>query len=216
MKSTRWPLAGVTALLLTMQAQAADGQKIYEQGGANPAAMACGTCHGADAMGMAAAGFPRLAGISAGYTRKQLADFRSGTRANPIMQPIAAALSDEEIQAVSATLEDMPTPSYAMIGRAEKAEGVGAALALRGAWERNVPECVACHGPGGVGGGESFPPLAGQSAQYLGGQLNAWRQGARKNDPNDLMGHIARSMTDAEIQAVSEYFANLGHTEVSQ
>src|SRR5690606_35117528 len=137
MKFTRWPLAGVTALLVTMQAQAADGQKIYAQGGANPAAMACGTCHGADAMGMAAAGFPRLAGINAGYTREQLADFRSGARANPIMQPIAAALSDDEIQAIAATLEAMPAPSYAAVGRAEKAEGVGATLALRGAWGRN-------------------------------------------------------------------------------
>lgn len=216
MKFTRWPLAGVTALLLTMQAQAADGQKIYAQGGANPAAMACGTCHGADAMGMAAAGFPRLAGINAGYTRKQLADFRSGARANPIMQPIAAALSDDEIQAIAATLEAMPAPSYAAVGRAEKAEGVGATLALRGAWGRNIPECVACHGPGGLGVGESFPPLAGQSVQYLSGQLNAWRQGTRKNDPNDLMGHIARSMSDAEVQAVSEYFASLAHKEASQ
>ena len=95
MKSIHWPLAGVAALLLSMQAQAADGQKIYTQGGANPAAMACATCHGADAMGMAAAGFPRLAGIDAGYSRKQLDDFRSGARSNPIMQPIAAALSDE-------------------------------------------------------------------------------------------------------------------------
>lgn len=216
MKFTRWPLAGVTALLLTMQAQAADGQKIYAQGGASPAAMACGTCHGADAMGMAAAGFPRLAGIDAAYTRKQLADFRSGSRANPIMQPIAAALSDDETQAIAATLEAMPAPSYAAISRAEKAEGVGATLALRGAWGRNIPECVACHGPGGVGVGESFPPLVGQSAQYLSAQLNAWRQGTRKNDPNDLMGHIARSMTDAEVQAVSEYFASVGLKEVSQ
>ena len=67
-----------------------------------------------------------------------------------------------------------------------------------------------------MGVGESFPPLAGQSAQYLSAQLNAWRQGTRKNDPNDLMGHIARSMTDAEVQAVSEYFASVGLKEVSQ
>ena len=151
MKLTHWPLAGVAALLLTMQAQAADGQKIYAQGGANPAAMACGTCHGADAMGMAAAGFPRLAGISAGYTRKQLEDFRSGARSNPVMQPIAAALSDEEMDAVAAMLEARPAPVFASIGRAEKAEGVGPRLALRGAWERNIPECVACHGPAGIG-----------------------------------------------------------------
>jgi len=216
MKLTHWPLAGVAALLLTMQAQAADGQKIYAQGGANPAAMACGTCHGADAMGMAAAGFPRLAGISAGYTRKQLEDFRSGARNNPVMQPIAVALSDEEMVAVAAMLEARPAPVFASIGRAEKAEGVGPRLALRGAWERNIPECVACHGPAGIGVGESFPPLAGQSTQYLSAQLNAWRQGTRKNDPNDLMGHIARAMTDDEVQAVAEYFAGLEQKEVSQ
>tara|TARA_Y100001951_G_scaffold8646_1_gene5428 strand:+ start:3957 stop:4520 length:564 start_codon:yes stop_codon:yes gene_type:complete len=186
------------------------------QGGANPAAMACGTCHGADAMGMAAAGFPRLAGISAGYTRKQLEDFRSGTRSNPVMQPIAAALSDEEMDAVAAMLEARPAPVFASVGRAEKVEGVGAHLALRGAWERNIPECVACHGPAGIGVGESFPPLAGQSTQYLSAQLNAWRQGTRKNDPNDLMGHIARAMTDDEVQAVAEYFAGLEQKEVSQ
>ncbi|MCD1639415.1 c-type cytochrome [Pseudomonas stutzeri] len=216
MKSIHWPLAGVAALLLSMQAQAADGQKIYTQGGANPAAMACATCHGADAMGMAAAGFPRLAGIDAGYSRKQLDDFRSGARNNPIMQPIAAALSDEEMDAVAATLEAMPAPAFAAIGRAEAAEGVGARLALRGAWERNIPECVACHGPGGMGVGASFPPLAGQSAGYLGAQLNAWRQGTRKNDPNDLMGHIARAMSDDEVQAVAEYFANVGQKETGQ
>jgi len=80
---------------------------------------------------------------------------------------------------------------------------------LRGAWERNVPECVACHGPGGVGVGDSFPPLVGQSAQYLSSQLVAWQQGTRKNDPNDLMGHIARSLTEEEVKAVSTYFSNL-------
>lgn len=82
-------------------------------------------------------------------------------------------------------------------------------LALRGAWERNIPECVVCHGPSGVGVGKSFPPLVGPSAQYLSSQLRAWQLGTRKNDPSDLMGHIARSLTDSEIKAVSEYFANL-------
>lgn len=216
MKTLRWPLAGVAALLLAMQAQAADGQKIYIQGGSNSAAMACATCHGADGLGMAAAGFPRLAGIAAGYTVKQLADFRSGSRANPIMQPIAAAMSDEEIQAVADRLALMPAPGYSSASRADKADMPGEILALRGAWERNIPECVACHGPGGMGVGDAFPPLAGQSAQYLAAQLNAWRQGTRKNDPNDLMGHIARSMEDAEVQAVAEYFANLELEEVGQ
>lgn len=210
MRTTDRLLAGACALLLAMQAQAADGQKLFTQGGANPAAMACVTCHGANGEGMAAGGFPRLAGLSAGYLNKQMEDFRSGARANPIMQPIAAALGDDEMQALSAFLAAKPAPAAAQASRADAAEGVGARLALRGAWERNIPECVSCHGPGGSGVGDAFPALGGQSAAYLSAQLNAWRQGTRKNDPNDLMGHVARSLTDAEVTAVAEYFASLG------
>ncbi|WP_339650508.1 c-type cytochrome [Halopseudomonas pelagia] len=203
---------GLLFAVATVQAHAVDPASVYIKGGANPAAMACVTCHGADGEGLAAAGFPRLSGLSAEYMKKQLADFASGKRANPIMQPIAAALSAEESQAVSAMLADKPGPAVERIGRAALVEGLGETLALRGAWERNIPECVACHGPSGVGVGDVFPPLAGQSTQYLSAQLNAWRQGTRKNDPNDLMGHIARKLSDAEIKAVSDYFASLTET----
>lgn len=208
MNVSHWPLAGLL-VTMAMHAQGAATAAVYIQGGANPAAMACVTCHGAEGEGMAAAGFPRLAGLSAGYMKKQLADFASGERANPIMQPIAAALSSEEADAVTTMLADKSRPAFEPIGRAAAVEGLGETLALRGAWERNVPECVACHGPGGVGVGDSFPPLVGQSAQYLSSQLVAWQQGTRKNDPNDLMGHIARSLTEEEVKAVSTYFSNL-------
>ncbi len=208
MSVTRLPLAGFL-LAVSVATQAADPAAVYDQGGANPAAIACVTCHGADGEGMAAAGFPRLAGLTADYLKKQLADFASGERANPIMQPLAAALSTEEANAVITMLANKPRPQVERISRAAAAQETGAVLALRGAWERNIPECVACHGPSGVGVGKAFPPLVGQSAQYLSSQLIAWQQGMRKNDPNDLMGHIARSLTEGEITAVSAYFANL-------
>lgn len=158
---------------------------------------------------MAAGGFPRLAGLSAAYMRKQLEDIRSGARSAPVMQPLAAALTDEEIAAVTEMLAALPAVDVPLVTRVEKADDLGAQLALRGAWARNIPECVSCHGPSGIGVGDAFPALAGQPAQYIAGQLQAWRQGTRKNDPNDLMGHVARGLTDAEVQAVSEYFANL-------
>ena len=206
-----WPLAGLF-LAISVSAQTADPIAVYGKGGANPAAMACATCHGAEGEGMAAAGFPRLAGLSAKYMRKQLTDFASGARANPIMQPIAAALSAGEVDAVTTMLASKPQPQIERVDRTALVEGPGEILALRGAWDRNIPECVACHGPGGVGVGDSFPPLAGQPAQYLSSQLTAWRQGTRKNDPNDLMGHIARGLTEDEIKAVSVYFAGLTDT----
>ena len=211
MNVSRLPLAGLL-LAISVSTQAADPAAVYGKGGAKPAAMACVTCHGAEAEGMAAAGFPRLAGLSAVYMKKQLADFASADRANPIMQPIAAALSPAEADAVTTMLANKPRPDVERIGRTAAAQGLGETLALRGAWERNIPECVSCHGPSGVGVGDSFPPLVGQSAQYLSSQLIAWSQGTRKNDPNDLMGHIARGLTEDEIKAVSVYFANLTDT----
>ncbi|MBC2656943.1 cytochrome c4 [Pseudomonas sp. MSSRFD41] len=201
-------------LLLVQSAHAVDGQKVFTQGGSQPGAAACMACHGADAMGLAPAGFPRLAGLSAGYLSKQLHDFRSGARTSPVMQPLAKALTEDEISAVTATLAAMPASKTLATSRAQPAVGVGERLALRGAWERQVPECVSCHGPGGAGVGQAFPPLAGQPATYLAAQLNAWREGTRHNDPNDLMGHIAKSLSAEEVTAVADYFANLSQKEV--
>jgi cytochrome c553 len=209
-------LISFPVLFASFSAFGADGRAIYDRGGAQPAAIACGTCHGPDARGMEAAGFPRLAGLPSRYIRKQMRDFKSGARANPIMQPIAMALSDAESEAVAQFLTELPEPEVRMVRRVEQAEGVGAVLALRGAWERSIPECVSCHGPGGVGVGDHFPPLSGQPATYLAAQLNAWRAGTRRNDPDDLMGHLARSMTDAEVTAVSEYFGSLSGKETRQ
>ncbi|MGC5703254.1 cytochrome c4 [Pseudomonas sp. NFXW11] len=203
-------------LLIVQSAHAVDGQKVFTQGGAQPGATACFACHGADAMGLAPAGFPRLAGLPAPYLAKQLHDFRSGARNSPVMQPLAKALSEDEIDAVTRTLAAMPGPKTQAVNRSQNATGVGERLALRGAWERQVPECVSCHGPGGVGVGTAFPPLAGQPASYLVAQLNAWRDGSRHNDPNDLMGHVAKSLTGDEVSAVADYFASLKPQQEAQ
>lgn len=92
-------LFSLTALLAATAQAAVDGQKLYTQGGANPAAAACVTCHGADGMGLAAAGFPRLAGLPAAYLSKQLHDLKQGgSREHPVMKGIADALGDDEIR----------------------------------------------------------------------------------------------------------------------
>lgn len=204
-------------LVLSMQAAtAADGNKIFTQGGENPAAMACMSCHGPDGAGMAAAGFPRLAGLPAAYLSKQLHDFRDGSRKQPIMEPLAKALSDAEISAISATLAAMPMPATPDTRRQQMATDPVQSLALYGDWSRGIPGCVQCHGPGGVGVGEHFPPLAHQPASYLAGQLDAWRDGRRSNDPNQLMVGVAKALTDAEVKALADYFATRASQEAAQ
>ena len=207
-------LLGGLLFALLNTAHAADGQKVMTQGGAQPGAMACIACHGPDGMGMAAAGFPRLAGLPAAYLSKQLHDFKNGTRSNPVMEPLAKALTEEEIAAVTQTLSALPAPKTPMTARSEMPTNAAQKLALQGAWDRQIPACSTCHGPGGVGVGDAFPPLAGQPASYLVAQLNGWRDGTRRNDPNDLMGHIAKSMTAEEVKSVADYFASLTTREV--
>lgn len=196
-------------LLLLGNAHALDGKKLFAEGGSQPGAMPCVACHGADGLGLAAAGFPRLAGLPAEYVRKQLADFSSGARSNPVMQPLAKALTEEEIMAVSEAVAAMPFPAVAPAYRSDMPVNAAQKLALQGAWERQIPACVSCHGPAGAGVGDAFPPLSGQPAAYLAAQLTAWQNGSRHNDPNDLMGHIAKSLTAEEVQSVAEYFAAL-------
>uniref|UniRef100_UPI003C7B0DAE c-type cytochrome n=1 Tax=Pseudomonas veronii TaxID=76761 RepID=UPI003C7B0DAE len=192
------------------------GQKIYTQGGESPVAVACATCHSTNGMGNNSAGFPRLAGLPQGYLAKQLEDFRSGKRASAVMQPIALALKNTESEAVAHYLNalavDAPRVDFNPTGN------IGSAaekLVKQGDWSRSIPSCVACHGVSNTGVGESFPPLVGQPSAYIATQLNAWRSGTRKNDPNELMSHIARSLSDTEVQDLSVYLASLG-SEIKQ
>jgi len=186
------------------------GQKIYTQGGESPAAVACATCHSTNGMGNSSAGFPRLAGLPQGYLAKQLEDFRSGKRASAVMQPIALALKNTEGEAVArylnALVVDAPSVGLNSTG---SLGSVAEKLVKQGDWSRNIPACVACHGVSNTGVGESFPPLVGQSSAYIAAQLNAWRSGTRKNDPNELMSHIARSLSDTEVQDLSVYLPRL-------
>ena len=44
-------------------------------------------------------------------------------------------------------------------------------------------------------------------AGYIEAQLKAWQAGTRKNDPQDLMGTIARRMSDEDIRAVAAWLS---------
>jgi cytochrome c553 len=155
------------------------------------------------------ANFPRLAGVGTAYLRSQLEAFASGVRKNPIMQPIAQALTPEQRGQVAAYFSSLPAPPASSDRTARAPAETGAWLATRGRWEDAVPACAQCHGPGGMGVGESFPPLAGQPAAYLAGQLKAWQSGARPPGPLGLMEAIARKLSAADIQAVSDYYAGI-------
>jgi cytochrome c553 len=193
---------------LPLLACATDAQRITTQGNGKGAAP-CMACHGVDGSGMAAAGNPRLAGLNAAYLQKQLDDFAGGSRTSPMMQATARALSEDERHALAIYYSKQPmAPAPAKIaGPMPTADSVGAVLATRGRWSEQVPACVQCHGPGGVGVGEHFPPLAGQSAMYIEAQLRAWKLGTRHNDPLQLMQHLSSALSDQDMRDVAAWFA---------
>lgn len=204
---------GVLFAAAAATAQSApDGKQISIQG-AN-GAPACITCHGARGEGNPAAGFPQLAGIGAKYLDEQLEAMANGSRVSPIMAATARALNPAQRAAVASYYAGLPSPldtdrlaATAMV--LAKPADTGAWLATRGAWDKNVPACNQCHGPGGIGVGANFPSLAGQPAAYIASQLRAWQQGQRPPGPLALMPAVATRLTDAEIDAVSAYYAGL-------
>ena len=80
---------------------------------------------------------------------------------------------------------------------------------MRGDESKLVQACDNCHGPEGVGEGSGYPALAGQHAGYLAAALAAWRDGTRHNDPSGQMPVIAKSLADADVQAVAAFYAQL-------
>lgn len=209
LNKTIWIVTVLSALLVApaWAADVATGKQIAMQGN-NKGATACLSCHGAHGEGNAAAGFPRLAGLNAAYLARQLRDFANGSRANMIMQPIAKALSKQQIEDVTTFYSQQQAP-HARVTLEPGVRDEGRRLVERGDWSRTVPACIQCHGPGAHGVGTHFPALAGQHASYLSAQLNAWQQGQRKNDPDHLMEGIAKRLSESQIEAVAAYLSSL-------
>lgn len=174
-------------------------------GGPAGATRACFTCHGLAGEGDGAFS-PRLAALPAGYLQKQLEDYASGRRHDPVMGPIAGALSAEDRAAVAAYYSGLP-PAAKGGDRLPTPRGEGADL--YGRPRPGQPACAACHGMNGEGVGLGNPPVSGQPAPYVHEQLRRWRTGERRNDPLGLMAAAARGLTDAQMRALAGYVAAL-------
>lgn len=168
-------------------------------------AVACGGCHGAEG-NSANPQWPKLAGQPAGYIAKQLEDFKSGARKDPLMAPQAAALSKADMLDIGAWYESQ-SPQPGAASSADLARQ-GARLYRGGNAKSGVSACMSCHGPSGHGIPPRYPRVSGQHATYTTKQMLDFKAGQRSND-GDIMTRIAFRMSEAEIRAVSEYMAGL-------
>ncbi|MDB5838948.1 MAG: cytochrome c, class [Herminiimonas sp.] len=187
-----------------VKADPAKGETLYTSGDAARNIAACVSCHGAAGNSTIALN-PRLAGQHEAYIHKQLVNFKGPERNNPIMTPIAKALTEDEMKNIAAYLDKQASKA----GAAKNKETVelGKKIYRAGIAEKGVPACAACHSPSGAGIPNQFARLASQHQEYTAAQLINFRSGARKN--SDPMTTISRRLSDEEIQAVADYIAGL-------
>lgn len=175
------------------------------------AAGVCVACHqqgGSGKHNEQGESWPQLAGLDAGYLARQLRHYKSGQRKNATMKPFANMLSDQQIADVAQYYSEMaPQPGQGGDSANEEALQRGQVLAQRGDWSEYIVSCKSCHGPDNQGAGSVFPGIAGQHAGYIEAQLKAWQAGERTNDPQDLMGTIAKRLSDDDIRAVAAWLA---------
>ncbi|MDP2561030.1 cytochrome c [Psychrobium sp. 1_MG-2023] len=167
---------------------------------------ACVACHGADGNAPVAM-YPKLAGQHADYIVKQLADFKSGARKDPIMMGMAMALSEQDMADIAAFYQSQQVTEGTT---PENVVQVAKNLFLGGDMERNIAACIACHGPRGNGSGlAKFPKISSQNEAYTIAQLKKFRSGERANDPQGMMGDTTKHLTDSEIEALAKYLVGL-------
>lgn len=164
----------------------------------------CVTCHGAEGNSAITVN-PKLAQQHPEYIAKQLAEFKAGKRANPVMLGFASALSDDDMRNIGAYLASTKAkPGFA---KDKDLAALGEKIYRGGIADRQIPACAGCHSPNGAGIPSQYPRLSGQHADYTTSQLTQFRDGIRKN--NLQMSQVAAKLNDREIKAVADYIAGL-------
>lgn len=171
----------------------------------------CSTCHGVQLMGNPILKAPRLSGMESWYIENQLQSFKKGWRgthegdvAGMEMRPMAAALSDEQInqaaEYVSATRSALPASS--VVGDIDKGKVL-------------FTTCSACHGQSAEGDPAfGSPMLTTVNDWYLVTQLKNFKSGIRGSRTGDIYGMQMRASTqlltdEQAIMDVVSYISTL-------
>ena len=173
--------------------------------GAQKAAV-CGACHGMNGNSINPE-WPNLAGQHASYMAAQLSLFKQGVRNNIIMAPNAMLLSEQDMADLAAYFSQQALQG---LEADPSLYAAGEALYRSGDASRELPACIACHGPQGQGNGPAqYPALRAQHSLYAYNQLKAYASGERKAVANDMMQVIAAKLSDEEMRSLASYLQGL-------
>lgn len=195
-------LLAATCILFAHASLSADGSADEGQSKSTT----CLACHGVGG-NSANPEWPSLAGQHAQYLVKQLEAFKNGERKDPLMSPMAAGLSEDDMADLAAYYSaQTPTGLEADAAKLSR----GQRLYRGGDASKSIAACAACHGPTGHGNPTAlYPSIAGQHAAYVAKQLRAYRTGSRDTDANQMMRNVAHDLSDEQIDAVASFVQGL-------
>jgi len=145
-----------------------------------------------------------IAGMSASYMFKQLKDFQDEKREDKDMYKKVRSLKDDELADLAVWFSNLEpaerAPDRILTADIRK-------LITHGDPERLLKACSSCHGRDGRGGQFDHPALAGQNRIYLVDSMLAFKEGDRTNDIYARMRYVSEALTEAEIEALADYYA---------
>lgn len=161
----------------------------------------CLACHGSAAapQGMVV---PLLEGQPDSFIQWQLVYFRTETRQDPVMTPMAKPLNNVDIRNLGAYLASLPPPKPA----SEKDERPD--LTEAGEQLARANHCASCHQDGYVGR-DNIPRLAAQREAYLLKSLRDFKSGKRRGGGVGAMSDAVYPLSDAGLQALAHYLSRL-------
>ena len=186
-------LLACAVLAHASQIQAADA----EAGKAK--AQACIACHGEQGVS-SMANTPSLAGQPDGFIQWQLVFFRSNTRKNDIMGPIASALKDPDIRDLGAYFSALSPPPPAADADPDPQRFA------RGEKVAQANRCSNCHGET-YAGQQAIARIAHQREDYLLKALRDFHEGRRSGGGMAAMPDAVYHLSDEDLQALAHYLS---------
>ena len=159
----------------------------------------CVACHGPGGNSINSE-VPSLSGQPPQAISVALFRYREGGRKNPIMSPIAAGLSNADMNNLAAY--------FSSVERISTHETKAANL-VAGPVLANKYNCTQCHGPNLLGL-QHIPRIAGQQYDYLIAQLRGFKAQTR-SDMDGNMSSAAANLNGDDIEILSDYIAGMGY-----
>ena len=194
----RRPTGAAVALLaaLGVAAFAAPAAAGVEEGRAK--AEVCVACHGPGGNSVNPV-WPSIAAQPRQFIVSALFQFREGKRKNELMSPMAANLSNADMNDLAAYFS-----AQKLVPTGVKTTPDNAAAGARLAAQHN---CTACHAAN-LMGQQHIPRIAGQQAVYLRDQLRSFKASTRA-DMDGVMTSAAQALTLPDIDILADYLAGL-------